>query len=184
MPLQVPDPGRKPLHRRSITMDVFELEDGSFEIEAHLLDVKPFEVRLSQGLRPAGEPVHDMWLRLRFDSSFNVLKCETLSEAVPYTGFCESINPAYAKLEGANLLKGFRQVVKERLGGTAGCTHMSELAGVLPTAAVQAMAGKMRKANPDKRPFQIDRCHALASEGAAVAQYYPVWHRPKATPSV
>jgi Protein of unknown function (DUF2889) len=177
MPLSAPNTSRKALHRRSITLDVYELADGLFEIEAHLTDVKPFEVALSQGIRPAGEPVHDMWLRLRFNSSFDVLACESVSDKVPYTGYCEAINPDYGKLVGTNLLKHFRQAIKDRLATTAGCTHLSELAGVLPTAAVQAMAGKMRRANPEKRPFQLDRCHALALDAPAVAQYYPQWYR-------
>lgn len=168
---------RKQLHRRSITLDVFERSDGLFELEAHLTDVKPVDVELSQGIRKAGDPVHDMWLKLRFNSSFDVVHCESRSLSVPYVGYCEAINPAYAKLVGANLLKGFRQTVRERLGETSGCTHLSELAAVLPTAAVQAMAGRMRRSDPDKRPFQIDRCHALAADGPAVAKYYPRWVR-------
>jgi hypothetical protein len=33
------------------------------------------------------------------------------------------------------------------------------------------------------RPFQIDRCHALRSEGEVVRLYYPRWHRQANTPS-
>jgi hypothetical protein len=28
------------------------------------------------------------------------------------------------------------------------------------------------------QPFQIDRCHALRSDGEAVRQHYPRWHQP------
>ena len=32
------------------------------------------------------------------------------------------------------------------------------------------------------QPFQIDRCHAMRADGAAVAQYYPRWAVPPAGP--
>jgi hypothetical protein len=64
---------------------------------------------------------------------------------------------------------------------------MTELANALPTAAIQAFAGEVIKvqdgAEPvsaedaERRPFQIDRCHALRSDGPAVARFYPRWYR-------
>jgi hypothetical protein len=71
--------------------------------------------------------------------------------------------------------------MKERLAGTNGCTHLTELAQVLPTAAIQAFAGDVldtREGGGSEqtvKPFQLDRCHALRSDGPAVAQFYPRW---------
>jgi hypothetical protein len=28
-------------------------------------------------------------------------------------------------------------------------------------------------------PWQLDRCHALRTDGPAVAMFYPLWHQPK-----
>ena len=179
MPLAPVSSSRKPLHVRSIQVQAFERDDGLLDLEAHLTDVKPFDVPLTAGVRPAGQPVHDMWLRVTIDMQFDVVAVEACSDSVPYTGYCETIGPAYRKLVGANLLKGFRNAVKDRMGATHGCTHLSELTAVLPTAAVQALAGRLRRAGAQARPFQIDRCHALASDGAAVARYYPQWYRNK-----
>jgi hypothetical protein len=47
---------------------------------------------------------------------------------------------------------------------------------VLPTAAVQAFAGRVGDAEGAK-PFQIDRCHALASTTDTVRKYYPAWYQ-------
>ena len=81
---------------------------------------------------------------------------------------------------GLNLLKGFRQAVQERLRGTRGCTHLTELCLVLPTAVLQAMAGSIidtREGDADGNPpFQLDRCHALRRDGETVATFYPRWH--------
>jgi hypothetical protein len=30
--------------------------------------------------------------------------------------------------------------------------------------------------DPEKRPFQLDRCHALALDGPVVGRYYPRWY--------
>jgi hypothetical protein len=30
--------------------------------------------------------------------------------------------------------------------------------------------------NPDAKPFQLDRCHALATDAPAVGLYYPKWY--------
>jgi hypothetical protein len=61
------------------------------------------------------------------------------------------------------------------------CTHITELAQVLPTAVVQAFAGDVidtRGTGPDsQQPFQIDRCHALRADGPAVQTHYPRWYR-------
>ena len=51
---------------------------------------------------------------------------------------------------------------------------MTELSQVLPTAAVQTMANQRRQeSNPNRRPFQLDGCHALRTDGPVVAEHYP-----------
>ena len=85
------------------------------------------------------------------------------------------------RLAGLNLLHGFRRAVNERLGGVLGCTHLTELTQVLPTAVIQAFAGEVidtrGQAESSEKPFQLDRCHALRADGPAVRTYYPRWYR-------
>ena len=97
---------------------------------------------LASGSRPAGEPIHRMQLTLTVDTQLNVVGSEARSLDHPYPGHCQAIEPAYRRLVGLNLLRGFRRAVRERLGGIAGCTHLTELGDVLPTAVVQAFAGE------------------------------------------
>jgi hypothetical protein len=61
-------------------------------------------------------------------------------------------------------------------GGVRGCTHITELAGSLATAAFQTLAGQ-RTQDPDRKPFQLDKCHALDATRPVVAKYYPRWYR-------
>lgn len=170
--------GRKRIHTRTIVVEVYSRDDGLLDLEARLTDVKDHDLALASGVRPAGQPVHDMHLSMAVDRQFNVVEAGARSTTVPYPGACETIGPAYGKLKGLNLLNKFRRAVMEVMGGARGCTHISELAGVLPTATVQALAGILRT-DPDTKPFQLDRCHALVTDGESVLRFYPRWYRSK-----
>jgi hypothetical protein len=58
-----------------------------------------------------------------------------------------------------------------------GCTHLTEMLAFLPTAAVQTFAGLVREDAGDAKPFQLDHCHALATNTETVREYYPKWYR-------
>jgi Protein of unknown function (DUF2889) len=185
MPLPPPVP-RRARHRRAINVEAFEREDGLWDIEACLTDRKARDTTLAAGVRPAGLPIHELWLRVTVDLELNIVDAQSSSEWVPYPGHCESANPAYRALIGLNLRRGFRRAAQERLGGTGGCTHLTELCAVLPTAAIQAFVGEVWSngsaldghAGEQSVPFQLDRCQALRRDGPAVQQFYPRWFRP------
>jgi hypothetical protein len=181
-------PNRRHVHTRSIRVDAYVRDDGLWDLEARLTDTKSRDFPLATGLRPAGEAVHDMLLTVTIDTRLNIVAAQAQSPAVPYVGHCDTIGPDYGKLVGLNLLQDFRRHVQGRLGGVHGCTHLTELAKVLPTAAVQAFAGEVFETRDtayaghredEKMPWQLDRCHALRTDGATVAQFYPRWHRLK-----
>jgi Protein of unknown function (DUF2889) len=174
-------PDRQLRHRRSIDVQIFARGNGLWEVDARILDLKTIDVELGGKKRPAGTPVHDMLLRLVIDEQLNILEAGSESTWMPYPGHCNDHGDAYARLVGLNLMKGFRHGVVERVGGVLGCTHLTELCRVLPTAVVQAFAGDVidtQAAGPaGEPPFQLDRCHALRSDGVAVKLFYPRWYR-------
>lgn len=180
-------PERQLKHRRSIDVAVYACGQGRWEVEARLVDVKARDYPLAGGVRRAGDPVHDMTLRLVIDEQMNILAAGAQTDWMPYPGHCDAYGDAYGRLVGLNLMQRFRQSVKERLGGIQGCTHLTEMAQVLPTAVVQAFAGEVLdtqeggQAQTDRQPFQIDRCHALRADGEAVRTYYPRWYRADAS---
>ena len=179
-------PSRRHVHTRSIRVDAFARDDGLWDLEAVLTDVKQRDFPLATGVRKAGDPVHEMVLTVTIDTQLNIVAAHAESRSVPYPGHCDSIGGDYAKLVGLNLLQDFRRHLHARLGGIHGCSHITELANVLPTAAVQAFAGEVFKPrdaayeghhDDEQKPWQLDRCHALRSDGAAVQQFYPRWYR-------
>ena len=175
MPGLEPTVGREPLHRRSIEIRGYKRADGLYDVEGHLVDTKPFDFKLAAGLRPAGQPIHDMWLRITVDRDLKIVDAAAAMDGMPYVNDCDRIVPAYRKLVGLAIRPGYTQKVKELLAGVRGCTHITELAGALATAAFQTMAGQ-RLQPSDQRPFQLDKCHALESTKPAVARYYPKWY--------
>jgi hypothetical protein len=67
MPLPVPDVERELTHTRRVRYEGYKRADGLWDIEAHLSDVKNHDYRLKTGVRRAGQPIHEMWLRLTID---------------------------------------------------------------------------------------------------------------------
>ena len=186
MALPIAAPERKLKHTRQIDVRIYARGNGLWEVDAHIRDDRPETTVLASGPRIAGEPIHDMVLRLVVDERFEILEAGARSDAVPFPGACDSFGDAYGRLVGLNLMRGFRSAVGERLGGVEGCTHLTELAQILPTAVVQAFAGDVIDTQGEggsEPPFQIDRCRALRSEGEAVRTYFPRWHRPAAEPA-
>ena len=181
MPLPVSEIEREHTHTRRVRFEGYKRADGLWDIEAHLTDVKNHDYHLMTGVRRAGQPIHEMWIRLTIDRAFNVVDAVAASDSVPYPGGCEAIAPAYRKLVGLNLARGFRKAARERLGGVLGCTHLTEMLAGMPTAAIQTFAGEMKESRDDgTKPFQLDQCHALETTGETVRKWYPKWYRGKA----
>lgn len=180
MPLPAPHPNRQRIHTREVRYEGFRRDDDAYEVDARITDVKDADYTLITGLRHAGDPVHALSVRVVFDRNYVITDVEASSDWVPYPGACGEIAPAYKRLIGLSLMRGFRNALRERLGGTEGCTHISEMLGGLPTAAVQMRAGEVHELDigDGGQPFQLDRCHALVTTGPTVKRYYARWYRP------
>ncbi len=174
-------PQRQLKHRRQIDVQVYARGNGLWEVDATVHDIKTRAALMADGPRAAGSAIHDLMLRLVVNEQFDVVEAGSDSRAMPYPGVCGAHDDVYARLVGLNLLRDFRRALRERVGGAQGCTHLTELAQVLPTAVVQAFAGDVLDTRGQDdgatRPFQLDRCHALRSDGEAVRLHYPRWYR-------
>lgn len=178
MPLSAPATSRKRLHARRVTYEGWQRDDGLFDIEGHIVDTKDHDTTLLSGVRSAGEPIHDMWVRVTIDLGYTIHAIEAQTDRMPYPGGCDRIGPGYRALIGANLVNGFRKRLHDTMGHVRGCTHLTEMLNYLPTAAVQTFAGlREREDEGADKPFQLDRCHALETTTETVRRYYPRWYR-------
>ena len=179
MTLTPPVP-REPIHHRRIDCRGYRRADGLWDIEGHLTDVKSYAFdNAHRGEIKPGEPVHDMWIRLTLDDELTVIRAEAAIDAGPFA-VCPAITPAFAKLEGLRIGRGWRREINARLGGVQGCTHLVELLGPLATTAIQTISVWLGRHRPalenDRPPPHLNSCHALARDGEVVRRHYPRWY--------
>jgi len=138
MPLTPPAP-REELHTRAITLRGYRRQDGLFDIEARLVDTKPFAMpNQDRGHIRAGEPLHEMWMRLTIDETMQIVACEAATDHGPYA-VCPQAAPNFARLVGLRIRSGFLKEAALRVGGAVGCTHLRELLQQMATTAFQTV---------------------------------------------
>ena len=185
MPLSPAVP-RRHIHTRRIECAGYIREDGLWDIEARMTDTKTygFGSRHRQHIA-AGEPIHEMVMRITVDDDLTLLKVEAETLNAPYR-VCPGIAAAYQQLEGLRIQPGFTAAVRKRVGGVQGCTHLSELLGPLATTAVQTVRASAHYAKalvgrplpePENAssnvPGHLNSCHALDSAGPVVREIWP-----------
>ena len=83
-------PQRQLKHRRSIDVAVYARGDGLWEVDARLTDVKTRDYPLAGSVRLAGDPVHDMTLRLVVNEQLDILEAGAVTANMPYPGHCDA----------------------------------------------------------------------------------------------
>ena len=138
MPLSAPA-AREKQHTRSIEINGYRRDDGLYDIEANLTDVKTFgQTNYDRGFIPEGEPIHDMWLRLTIGEGMEIVGCEAVSDLTPYR-MCPTAAPNFARLVGMRIKAGFLRDANHAVGGPVGCTHLRELLQQMATTAFQTI---------------------------------------------
>ena len=176
MPLS-PPADREPLHRRLIECRGYRRKDGLWDVEGHLVDTKTYSFKnQDRGEIHAGEPLHEMWIRLTFDDDLVVQDVEAVTDHGPYR-VCPDATQRFGELKGLRIAHGWTKAVKERLGGTKGCTHLVEMLGPVATVAYQTLVAlRMKRLDSmpaERKPPVIDSCYAYRSDGEVVRRRWP-----------
>jgi hypothetical protein len=138
MPLTPPQ-SREAIHTRAIEINGYRRADGLYDLEAHLIDTKTFgQMNYDRGYIPAGEPIHDMWLRLTIDDTMRIVAVDAVSDKTPYV-LCPAAAPNFSRLIGLQIRAGFLREANHLVGGTVGCTHLRELLQQMATTAFQTI---------------------------------------------
>lgn len=164
--------GRRLLHTRHVVCQGFALDNGLWEIEGRMSDLKSFAMRNADrgGEIAVGEPLHDISLVLTLDSELRIHAVRVAMDATPFRS-CAEISDAFQMLTGLRLLPGFSRQAKELLGGVKGCTHLLELLAPIATTAYQTLWQSESGYNgddPSVTGFLVNSCHALAENGEVV----------------
>ncbi len=179
MPLS-PAVERKHLHTRTIEMNAFVRDDGLWDIEGRLRDTKPYSFpNEDRGLVEAGDPLHDMNVRLTVDGSFEIRQIEIVMDKTPYT-ICSHVAPNFQALVGHRIGPGWRRKLREISGGVKGCTHVLELLGAMATVAYQSaysserVTGKVHTGSPiNSAKFVVNSCYAHRADGPVTKKEFP-----------
>jgi hypothetical protein len=178
MPLSAPAP-REHLHTRRYDFRGFHRQDGLWDIEGNMTDVKTYGFPNDwRGEIKAGEPIHDMLLRLTIDDNLLIHDIEVATAASPFQ-MCGNITAKYAAMKGQRIGPGWSKRVKDAFGGPGGCTHQTEMLVAIATVAYQTVFAARKKWDDldgkTRRPAFIDTCHALASDSPVVKQNWPAF---------
>lgn len=183
MPLSDPAP-RKLLHTRTVVCHGYEREDGLWDIEGHMTDVKSYSFQnRDRGEVKPGEPVHGMWIRLTLDEQMLIHNAEACTDWSPF-GICPEIAGRYKQLIGLRIDPGWSFIVKKMFNGVAGCTHLTELLAPMATTAYQTLVKHHQQRlqagagahTSGKRPRIIDSCYAFASDSDVVKINWPQFY--------
>ena len=155
------------MHRRQVECIGYRRDDWLWDIEGHLVDTKSYDLKdLDRGPAPAGQPLHEMWLRLTVDDDLNVVGVEASTVWGPYD-MCGDITPNFQVLKGLAIKAGWTQKTRELLGPMA-------------TTAFQTVyplrARREREQGVRKRPRLLDSCHAWASDSPVIAKRHPEFY--------
>jgi hypothetical protein len=183
MPLSEPI-ARREIHHRVIDMKSYEREDGLFDVEAHLVDRKPFyfkRVTVAEPL-PPGEPLHDLWVRVTMDGDCVVQSIEASSDVTPHP-ICKGAESSLESMVGERIASGWSSKVKQRLRGSVSCTHLMEMLIPLATTALQGLSGLRRGSNRSMdgqgRPLKLNSCYAYDVHRDVVKMLWPEHHQPE-----
>ena len=185
MALPPPTP-RKLSHTRTVVYSGFEREDGMWDIEAALIDVKTYSFVIpSQGPREAGQPIHGLSIRLTVDDQFIIHDVFTDMAHIPHPE-CDKAPQGMHKLIGCKLSAGWRKAIDAQIGGVAGCTHLREMLFNMATAAYQTIPSARQFRNqqaglpdevPTTPPPHVGKCMSWAFDGPVVQLHYPMFYQ-------
>lgn len=185
-----PSAPRKLSHTRTVVYTGFDREDGLWDIEAELTDIKPYGFKVStERPFPPQEPIHGLKIRVTLDSQMVVQEIATSMDVIPHAE-CSGAPHAMHELVGSAMGPGWRKAIHERMGGTQGCTHLRELLFNMATVAYQTLpSGKWHRIetaglpHPEvtRPPFYLGQCHTWALDSPTVQRAYPMFYKPKVT---
>jgi hypothetical protein len=188
-PLALPPPSpRKLSHTRTVVYQGFDREDGLWDIEAELTDVKPYDFQVANEQPfPAEAPIHGLKIRVTLNDQMVIQDVATAMDVIPHPE-CAGAPHGMHQLIGHTMGPGWRKVINTHIGGTQGCTHLREMLANMATAAYQTLPSgqwhrRERAGLPHppatQAPFHLGQCHSWAYDSPTVQRAYPIFFKPK-----
>ena len=181
MPLPSAKP-RQQLHTRQVEYRGYLRDDGLWDIEAQMTDIKTYAIDRSDGSQlAAGQPVHNMHIRVTVDDEMVIREIATAMDDTPYAECGQGVDPMQ-KMVGTKMGPGWRVAIERALGGVQGCTHLRELLFNMATAGYQTIPVYIERQRLEAGgeltdhavpPSHLGKCISWDFAGPVVARIYP-----------
>lgn len=158
------------VHSRDTSIRTFDLGEGRVLVEGRLRDQR-HRPRTGETTFEGPRLVHDMVARFTVRGPDMVIEdVEAEMPRHPREG-CTDVLPWMKKLVGERIVSGFTQRVKDLVGNSKGCAHLTSLFITMGPAAVQgfwaAYGVDRSQVRPDDPRIQrvINTCHLWREDG-------------------
>jgi hypothetical protein len=158
----------KAMHHRTVDHRTWLHEDGALELESRIVDTKAYDTRVGfDRALPAGEPVHDMTIRILLEPDWRIRDIRLQMAHIPFD-ICNEVIRRFESLRGESMGKGWNALLSERFSGVGGCRHLIDLLRGMATVAFQSMPSKGW--TEEALAFLSDSCHAFRQGGAVMVR--------------
>ncbi len=166
--MMTPSCKRELVHTRKINLNGWRREDGLIDIEGEITDVKTYDFPNSErGTISAGEPIHNMRVRITINDDIEIVAAEAETLAGPYR-MCPSATLVFDQLVGIKIGPGWRQRVRKAIGGIKGCTHITELMGPVATVAYQTLYGEKARRKRESGTDQNEEAELISLTNSCI----------------
>ena len=167
-----------PVHRRTITMEVFD-RDGHFAVIGTLHDQRPWA---DGTLGPRDLHLMELGIVVR-RADLCIVDAVADMQRFPHAE-CTDIEDDFGDLVGLSVGRGYSHAVQERFGRARGCSHLEFLARALGPAVVQAVTstaawqverGEPYPARERGLTFLSNTCHVWIEGGEGEKKVATGW---------
>jgi Protein of unknown function (DUF2889) len=169
-----------PVHRRTITMDVFR-RDGHHVVIGTLHDQRPWA---SGDAGPRDLHVMELGIVVR-RADLLIVDAAADMQTFPHAE-CPTIEPAFSDLIGLSVARGYTNAVQERFGRQRGCSHVEFLARALGPVVIQSVtsaaaydmefgSGEPIFSTSGGMPWMTNTCHLWAEDGIGMQKVALGW---------
>ena len=168
-------PKGKKYHTRGIEVSTYEYDERRLAVVGCLKDDRFQEYRLETGERRMPGAIHQMILHLLVNKS--TLEIEDLHAEMPVVPdeHCSEVLNFLEPVKGLRITGGFTSSIKERIGGSKGCTHIIELLTEMSFATIQGLIAYKQQGNlmskADILKITENSCWPWRSDGPIVKMF-------------
>lgn len=183
MPLPVTE-DREHIHTRTIAINAYMRKDGQMDIEGRITDIKPFDHQMMDSFRKAGDPIHDLSIRITLDGEFTVTDAVASMDQGAH-GLCPRAAPNFRNIIGLQIGPGWNKKVKVAMSPSLGCTHIIEMLAQMASATMQAKWSRKRgeefeMPTPEDREMQfgmLNSCYPYRESSPWIKENFPKSYR-------